>query len=56
MLSDIFEHIDEKPAAEYLDEMDVRKAAKILSSMETRCGDRCPEDDSEGEKSTADSS
>ena len=28
MLSDIFEHIDEKPAAEYLDEMDVRKAAK----------------------------
>lgn len=35
MLSDIFEHIDEKPAAEYLDEMDVRKAAKILSSMET---------------------
>ena len=29
MLSDIFEHIDEKPAAEYLDEMDVRKAAKI---------------------------
>lgn len=54
MLSDIFEHIDEKPAAEYLDEMDVRKAAKILSSMETRCGDRCPEDDPEGEKSTAD--
>ena len=53
MLSDIFEHIDEKPAAEYLDEMDVRKAAKILSSMD-RCGDRCPEDDTEGEKSTAD--
>ena len=35
MLSDIFEHIDEKPAAEYLDEMDVRKAAAILSRMET---------------------
>lgn len=28
MLSDIFEHIDEKPAAEYLDEMDVRKAQR----------------------------
>ena len=27
MLADIFEYIDEKQAAEYLDEMDVRKAA-----------------------------
>ena len=35
MLSDIFEYIDEKQAAEYLDEMDVRKAAAILSRMET---------------------
>lgn len=35
MLSDIFEYIDEKQAAEYLDEMDVRKAAGILSGMET---------------------
>ena len=35
MLSDIFEHIDEQAAAEYLDEMDVRKAAAILSRMET---------------------
>ena len=35
MLSDIFEYIDEKQAAEYLDEMDVRKAACILSGMET---------------------
>ena len=33
MLSDIFEHIDEQEAAEYLDEMDVRKAAAILSRM-----------------------
>lgn len=35
MLADIFEYIDEKQAAEYLDEMDVRKAAAILSKMET---------------------
>ena len=35
MLSDIFEYIDERQAAEYLDEMDVRKAAGILSGMET---------------------
>ena len=33
MLADIFEYIDEKQAAEYLDEMDVRKAAAILSRM-----------------------
>lgn len=35
MLADIFEYIDEKQAAEYLDEMDVRKVAAILSRMET---------------------
>ena len=35
MLADIFEYIDEKQAAEYLDGMDVRKAAAILSRMET---------------------
>ena len=35
MLADIFQYIDEKQAAEYLDEMDVRKAAAILSRMET---------------------
>ena len=35
MLADIFEYIDEKQAAEYLDETDVRKAAAILSRMET---------------------
>ena len=35
MLSDIFEHIDEKQAAAYLDEMDIKKAAAILSGMET---------------------
>ena len=35
MLADIFEYIDEKQAAEYLDEMDARKAAAILSRMET---------------------
>ncbi len=33
--SDIFEHIDEQAAAEYLDEMDIKKAAAILSAMET---------------------
>lgn len=35
ILSDIFEHIDEQEAAEYLDEMDIKKAAAILSAMET---------------------
>lgn len=35
MLSDIFEHIDEREAAGYLNEMDIRKAASILSGMET---------------------
>ena len=35
MLSDIFEHIDQKQAAEYPDEMDIKKAASILSAMET---------------------
>ena len=35
MLADIFEYIDEKQAAEYLDEMDVRKAAAILSRNQT---------------------
>ena len=35
MLSDIFEHIDEQEAAEYRDEMDIKKAAAILSAMET---------------------
>ena len=50
MLSDIFEYIDEKQAAEYLDEMDVRKAAGILSGMETECRCRCSPYDTEGEK------
>ena len=31
----IFEHTDEKEAAEYLNEIDVKKAALILSAMET---------------------
>ena len=35
MLSDIFEYTDEENAAEYLNEMDVKKAAAILSRMET---------------------
>ena len=35
MLSDIFEHIDEKPAAEYLHEMHLTNPAKILSSQAT---------------------
>ena len=35
MLSDIFEYTDEENAVEYLNEMDVKKAAAILSRMET---------------------
>ena len=34
MLSDIFEHIDEQEAAEYLDEMDIKKAAAIIASFD----------------------
>lgn len=34
-LSDIFEYTEEEDAAEYLGEMDVKKAAAILSGMET---------------------
>ena len=35
VLSDIFEYTEEENAAEYLNEMDVKKAAAILSRMET---------------------
>lgn len=35
VLSDIFEYTEEENAAEYLGEMDVKKAAAILSRMET---------------------
>ncbi len=35
MLSDIFEYTDEAGAAEYLQEMDIKNAAAILSRMET---------------------
>lgn len=35
MISDIFEHIDEREATGYLNEMDIKKAASILSGMET---------------------
>ncbi|MCD8396335.1 MAG: magnesium transporter [Lachnospiraceae bacterium] len=35
LLSDIFEHTDEDEAIRYLDEMEVKKAAGILSKMET---------------------
>ncbi|MCC8136481.1 MAG: magnesium transporter [Clostridiales bacterium] len=35
MLSDIFEHTDEEETLKYLSEMDVKKAAGILSKMET---------------------
>lgn len=35
ILSDIFEYTEEEDAAEYLGEMDVKKAAAILSGMET---------------------
>ena len=49
MLSDIFEYIDEKQAAEYLDEMDVRKAAVFFQEWrQMRC--RCSPYDTEGEK------
>ena len=50
MLSDIFEYIDEKQAAEYLDEMDVRKAAGILFRNGDRCRCRCSPYDTEGGK------
>lgn len=35
MLSDIFEYLDQEAAAQYLDEIDIKKAATILSEMET---------------------
>ena len=35
MLSDIFEYAESDNVAEYLEEMDVKKAASILSKMET---------------------
>ncbi|MCD8015209.1 MAG: magnesium transporter [Lachnospiraceae bacterium] len=35
LLSDIFEHTDESDTIRYLDEMEVKKAAGILSKMET---------------------
>lgn len=35
MLSDMFEYTEEEDAAEYLNEMDIKKAALILSGMET---------------------
>ena len=35
MLAEIFEYIDEDDAGEYLNEMDIRKAAAVVSEMET---------------------
>ena len=35
MLSDIFEYAESESVAEYIEEMDVKKAAAILSKMET---------------------
>ena len=35
MLADIFEYIDEDLAGEYLDEMDIQKAAGVISELET---------------------
>ncbi len=35
MLAEIFEYIDEDDAGKYLDEMDIRKAAAVVSEMET---------------------
>ena len=52
MLADIFEYIDEKQAAEYLDEMDVRKAASNSFPNGNRCGCRCTADDSKRKESS----
>ena len=35
MLAEVFEYIDEDDAGKYLDEMDIRKAAAVVSEMET---------------------
>ncbi len=35
MLADIFEHIDEEDVSGYLNEMDIRKAAAVVSELET---------------------
>ena len=35
MLAEVFEYIDEGDAGKYLDEMDIRKAAAVVSEMET---------------------
>ena len=48
MLSDIFEHIDEQAAAEYLDEMDIKKAAANPVCDGDRCCSRCSADDAKG--------
>ena len=45
MLADIFEYIDEKQAAEYLDEMDVRKSSSNSFQNGNRCGCRCTADE-----------
>ena len=50
MLSDIFEHIDEKQAAEYLDEMDIKKAAAILVRYGNGCCGGCSAYDIQGKK------
>ena len=35
MLSEVFEHLDEAEAGVFLDEMDIRKAAAVVSGLET---------------------
>ena len=35
MLSDVFEYLDEEDAGNYLDEMDIRKAALVISKLDT---------------------
>ena len=35
MLADVFEYLEEEETVQYLEEMDVKKAAAILSKMET---------------------
>lgn len=53
MLSDIFEHIDEQEAAEYLDEMDIKSGSDPFGNGDGRsCG--CSADDSEREEKSAD--
>lgn len=48
MLSDIFEHIDQKQAAEYLDEMDIKKSCFYPFCHGNRLCCGCIKNDSQG--------